>query len=162
MPGQSCSSSIPLGGAAARVMAQSGGNFELVEVPPPQKAPVQDIAETLGLVNGLRAHRSDDQFRCAECSKMQPNGSWMVWVPDGTGRSDPAWSVEERCRQNAWNGESSGWCLACAPKAPKASVASVFEKIRNGELSQDAANRELDKIERKSFWQHVVNALFGI
>lgn len=41
-------------------------------------------------------------------------------------------------------------------------VAAIFEKIRSGELSREAAIRELDKIERKPWWQRFINAIFGI
>lgn len=90
---------------------EHGGRW--VEVPPPAKAPVDEIAALLGLCSGLRAERNS-QYRCASCSKMQPDGSWLIWVSDSVRRGDPAWSVTEAARRNAFNGHSSGWCLACA------------------------------------------------
>jgi hypothetical protein len=84
------------------------------EVPPPTTAPVDDIAETLGLCDGLRPWKADHQSRCSNCDQMQRSNSWMVWVPDSVKSSDPDWSVTEACRLNAYNGHSSGWCLKCA------------------------------------------------
>jgi hypothetical protein len=34
------------------------------EVPPPAVATIDDIADTLGLVDGLRADKSSSPFRC--------------------------------------------------------------------------------------------------
>lgn len=87
------------------------------QVPPPDRAPLHKKGEELGLVRGLRPEVSDHQFRCAECHRMQPRDSVMVWVPDGIRIGDPAWSVEESCRVSAFNGGSSGWCLKCARQA---------------------------------------------
>lgn len=84
------------------------------QVPPPAIAPIDQSAEELLLVPGLRAERRSSQFRCASCDKMSPNGSWLVWVPDSVRKGDPAWSVSESCRQGAFNGSGSGWCLKCA------------------------------------------------
>lgn len=98
--------------------------LEFREVPPPKEAPWHEIGETLGLCKGLRPQRTDSQYRCAACSKMQPPGSWMVWVPDSVRRGDPAWSVIEAARLNAYNGHLSGWCITCAPKAEAPKVAA--------------------------------------
>jgi hypothetical protein len=87
------------------------------QVKPPQKARVDQIGETLGLCAGLRARRSDGQFRCGECLRMQAAGSWKVWVPDGVRKGDPSWSVEEAARLITFNGSATAWCLECAPKA---------------------------------------------
>lgn len=94
--------------------------FVFEQVPPPDKAPEQSEAKKLGLVTGLRAERSRNRpWRCGNCSTMQPGGSTQVWVPDSVRRGDPEWSVTEACRQNAWNGHHTAWCLKCAPKAKK-------------------------------------------
>lgn len=86
------------------------------EVAPPERAPVHQIAETLGLCDGLSAERAKSQFRCANCDQMQCAGSWQVWVPDGVRKADPLWSVTETARRRALNGSWSGWCFDCAPK----------------------------------------------
>jgi len=92
--------------------------FEMV--PPPVKAPVQPLAASLDLVQGLRVEKSGhSQWRCSCCSQMQKPGSLQVWVPDSVCRGDPEWSVTEACRENAYNGFHSGWCIKCAPKAGK-------------------------------------------
>jgi hypothetical protein len=88
--------------------------FSLKQAPPPDAAPIQPAADRLGLCAGLRVQEDHDQFRCAECNKMQPSGSTLAWVPDGVRRGDPAWSVTESARRGAFNGHSSGWCLSCA------------------------------------------------
>lgn len=123
MPGQSTSISVPLP-ASAEWSIQAGGCF--VQAPPPKKAPVQDIAETLGLCAGLRAERRSDQWRCANCSKMQPVNSWLVWVPDSVRCGDEEWAVVEECRRNAYNGHNSGWCLKCAPKASRKTIIAAM------------------------------------
>lgn len=85
-----------------------------VEVPPPVVAPTDQFAETLGLLQGLRAEKKSYRFRCANCSTMQQSGSWLVWVPDSVMKNDDAEEVIEQCRQSAYNGSGSGWCLPCA------------------------------------------------
>lgn len=87
---------------------------EFMEVPPPKVVPVNSEARALGLVHGLRPEKTPTQFRCAACAGMEAADSIMVWVPDGTRRGDPGWSVSERARQGAYNGGASGWCLNCA------------------------------------------------
>lgn len=86
------------------------------EVPPPKVAPLDTTAESLGLARGLKAEKSDHQYRCANCRRMQKNGSWLVWVSDSVRITDPLWSITETERTNAFNGCGSGWCLSCARK----------------------------------------------
>jgi hypothetical protein len=93
----------------------------MTPVDPPDHAPVHEIAETLGVVDGPRAERSDSQYRCTTCSKMQLKGSWMIWVPDGVQEGDCEESIIEAARENAYNGMFSGWCLKCAPKKARSS-----------------------------------------
>lgn len=101
------------------------GTFSLHEVPPPKEVPVQDEAERLGLVRGLRVSPAQgDMWRCAECSRMQKPDAPMVWVPDGVRKGDPEWSVTEACRRSAFNGHFGGWCVRCAPKASSLIVGS--------------------------------------
>lgn len=89
------------------------GHFR--EVPPPAQAPVQSRAAELGLPDGLRVETSrSGGWRCACCGSMQRGETDQVWVPDTVQRHDPAWSVTEACRRNAYNGHFSGWCLGCA------------------------------------------------
>lgn len=103
-----------------------GGGWKFEPVPPPAKAPVQELAESLGVCVGLRVEKSlGGQWRCACCSRMQPAGTWLVWVPDSVRRGDPSWSVTEAARVNAFNGHSSGWCLSCAPKTPRPELSSL-------------------------------------
>jgi hypothetical protein len=89
-------------------------NIQFVQVPPPKKAPVQSLAASLGLIDGLRAEKVRGDFRCVRCNNMRRN--WLVWVPDGITRRDRGWMVTEACRVSAHNGLSGGWCLACARK----------------------------------------------
>jgi hypothetical protein len=103
--------------------------FEQVE--PPSTAPLDDNAEDLLLLPGLRAEPRDRQFRCAACSRMQPTGSWLVWVPDGVRKTDPAWSVTEACRLSAFNGHGSGWCLKCAQSFCRPSLNLIRPKAMN-------------------------------
>lgn len=112
------------------------------EVPPPENAPVHQIAETLGVANGLRAERAiRGQWRCGCCSKMQPDKSWQVWVPDSVRRGDPVWSVTEAARRGAYNGGWTAWCLSCAPKAPKQPVTA--------DTGRQASNSFLDNLIRR-------------
>ena len=97
-----------------------------VEVPPPAKAPIEKSAGKYNLLPSLKAETSDHQFRCDNCNRMQPLGSVMVWVPDGTMPWDPDWSVTERCRLNAYNGNASGWCLNCAKKLGNKGIIPKF------------------------------------
>lgn len=94
--------------------------FRFEPVPPPDHAPVDEIGETLGLCDGLRAKRGERMYRCAQCGVMQEPNAWQVWVPDRVRKNDPDWAVTEAARLNAFNGHFSAWCLSCAPKKPKA------------------------------------------
>lgn len=90
-----------------------GWSFQ--EVPPPKAAPIQDRAKELGLLDGLQVEASrHGQWRCSNCNEMQPSGVDRVWVPDSVRAGDPAWSVTEACRVNAYNGHCSAWCMSCA------------------------------------------------
>jgi hypothetical protein len=101
------------------------------EVPPPKEVPVQEQAHQLGLCAGLRVEeRAHGQWRCGQCGKMQPANSWQVWVPDSVRKGDPDWSISEAARLNAYNGESSAWCLDCAPKQSKKAADITTTKIR--------------------------------
>lgn len=99
-------------------------NEAMTKVPPPATVPVDQVADTLGLCHGLRATRTDDQYRCACCREMRPPESWIVWVPDGVLKGDPEWSVTESSRRNAYNGHHSGWCLECAKQFTKTVAAA--------------------------------------
>lgn len=88
--------------------------FRLEQVPPPDTAPVFPKARDLGLADGLRVEVSNSQYRCGECWKMQPRDSLSVWVPDGVRKGDPVWSVTESCREYAYNGSFTSWCVSCA------------------------------------------------
>lgn len=99
------------------ISRKSNMRVNLEEVPPPDRAPIDQISETLGLVPGLKAKRSSGGWRCCECSTMQPDNAWEVWVPDGVRKSDAPAVITEHCRVNAYNGEFSAWCIKCAPKS---------------------------------------------
>lgn len=120
--------------------------MRFIEVPPPAKAPVQDIAETLGLCAGLKAERSRSQYRCAACDKMQPGSTWLVWVPDSVMITDPVWSVIEAGRLNARNGSHSGWCLSCALKV------SGKKPQPKPALAVDIA----PQMRRRTFWDRIL------
>jgi hypothetical protein len=105
--------------------------YRFEEVPPPKDVPVHQIAETLGLLPGLRADRSMSNFRCSNCSTYQMTGSWLVWVPDGVMSADSAEVIAEQCRQNAYNGHHSGWCIECAKKLGKNALAPAVAPIKS-------------------------------
>jgi hypothetical protein len=87
--------------------------FKTQMVPPPAEVPVDQIAETLGLLPGLRAEKDRSGGRCGNCHQFRTD-AWLIWVPDTASLSDSAQSISEQCRMNAFNGHSSGWCLQCA------------------------------------------------
>ena len=143
MPGQSAEHSfeIPLSGGEHYYESTGeiiSGRMEFREVPPPSEAPVQDKAEQLGLVRGLQVddgeYAMDHQWRCGQCRRMQPIGSPQVWVPDNIRKSDPDWAVTEACRQNAFNGHATAWCLKCAPKADGASPVSLAAMAKKADV----------------------------
>lgn len=88
--------------------------FSFKEVPPPARAPVHQIAETLGLCAGLRVERAEGSFRCACCHLFEAPYEWMVWVPDSVRQGDHIAVVVEKARLNAFNGQESAWCIKCA------------------------------------------------
>lgn len=96
----------------------SDGQWVTHEVPPPKTVRVDPEAEALGLVPGLRVEKiyQGGQWRCAQCSKMQPGDAGAVSVPDTVRMGDPGWSVTESVRQNSFNGSGSYWCISCAKK----------------------------------------------
>lgn len=63
--------------------------------------------ETLKAI-GFRGETSRDSWRCGECGKMQPRDSDQYWVPVGTRKSDPLWSVSDRRRDHC-----TAWCSMC-------------------------------------------------
>lgn len=87
----------------------------IINLVPPKAAPVDQIGETLGLCKGLRVDRADRPFRCHSCLTMEIR-STIVWVPDGLRIGDSQEVVVEICRQSAYNGCYSGWCLKCAQR----------------------------------------------
>lgn len=88
--------------------------LEMREVPPPQVVPIDQISETLGLLPGLRAEKSDGGWRCDHCNGYQRERGWLVWVPDNIRSTDSAADISDQCRRSAYNGCGSGWCLKCA------------------------------------------------
>lgn len=115
MPGQSTSIEVPIPADASEAIRD--GSFSFVEVPPPEKVPVQPLAQSLGLAAGLTAeinHRGG--WRCSNCSNYQRDGAAIVWVPDGVSISDSLFAVSDQARREAFNGHGSGWCLSCARK----------------------------------------------
>lgn len=99
------------------------GYFE--ETPPPRSTPIDPLAKSLGLVDGLRAIYSTGGWRCAICDKWQNPGSIEVWVPDGLNKSSERRLFTEMSRLYANNGYFSAWCMKCAPRiVPSASLLS--------------------------------------
>ena len=91
------------------------GRFEVA--PPPKEAPVHAESVDHGVHPSLRVETNIfSQWRCHQCSRMQPRDSLLVWVPDGVQLRDPDWSVTEASRTSAYNGHLSGWCMPCARK----------------------------------------------
>lgn len=86
--------------------------FTMVPVPPPQSPPIQDLADELMLLPGLRAVEKSKPFGCSCCHGLKTGH--MVWVPDGIRKGDDPALVTEICRIAAYNGSWSGWCLKCA------------------------------------------------
>lgn len=75
-------------------------------------------------IPGLRTEVKSDQFRCASCSKLHLAGERMAWIPDhlrkGDGYEAFAQAIE-KCNRSG-NSSSSGWCMACVPRAPNAAA----------------------------------------
>lgn len=84
----------------------------------------KQIERPAGIMEGLRYEDNNSGYRCDCCRQMQRPHSGLVYVPDGTLKSDPAWSVKEAIQSMRFNGNFSGWCLKCAPKeeSPKATA----------------------------------------
>lgn len=102
-------------------------SLEFREVPPPKEAPRDEIASAFGLVRGLRYEDTGRMSRCSSCSRMRDGGG--AWVPDGLRIGDDAKAVTETCRQNAYNGMSSWWCLECAQQLGKEpTVAATIQR----------------------------------
>lgn len=136
MPGESAqvTFSLPSGPELAKLVKglKPGDRIplEMVEVPPPEEAPLDPEADALGLEIGLRSGGIQSQpFRCAECGNMQPSDSMLIWVPDGLYRGAGSDIVQEMCRRNAYNGHSGGWCLKCAQTLGHRRIRNIIPKI---------------------------------
>lgn len=136
---------------------QNNGNFRFEEVPPPSKARVDQIAESYGLCDGLRVEVRNDQYRCGNCSEMQPNKSPLIWVPDSVRMGDPVLSVVEACRRNAYNGSSGGWCLKCAKK-----LCGVYEVTPKVIPSIALVQAETIAAPSKATWLDTFKSMFGL
>ena len=114
--------------------------------------------ESLGLVHGLKAEKSERGFRCHECRQMQRVGAWLVWVPNGLRKGDPAWAFEEAC---IYTGQmsGSGWCLDCAPKRDDGFVAAARDAFAHRDLSGPPHHIEIAGLERPSLIDRVIDAL---
>src|SRR4051812_25106999 len=105
-------------------------NLQFTEVPPPKEVPVQQEAENLGLLAGLRVDdRSSGGWRCSNCSEYQKDGAKLIWVPDSVNYADSAEAIKDICRRSAYNGCGSGWCLSCAKQLGKPSVIGALKKV---------------------------------
>ncbi len=82
-----------------------------------------ELAADVGALKELRP-QINDAFRCAECSKMQPNGSLLYYVPDGVRKTDDPELVREIVERHRFNGHGSGWCAKCVPKEPQPVLAT--------------------------------------
>lgn len=132
----------------------SENTWQLVPVPPPTKAPVQDIAETLDLVDGLEVEKAGaGGWRCDNCSRYQTDpGAWQVWVPDSVMPHDRGDEVTEQCRSMAYNGEFSAWCLPCARKLGRS---KRLREMAVGEASarqRTASSSAADTADREFAW----------
>jgi len=81
-------------------------------------------ADGLGILEELSPQISKRGFRCSQCSQMQTAESLITYVPDVVQRGDDTESVRDAVDANKWNGHSSGWCVKCVPKEPKAHLLS--------------------------------------
>lgn len=104
------------------------GKLEFRQAPPPRSAIIDENAESLLLIPGLRAEPRHRHFRCASCYKMRTG--WLVWVPDGISPKDIARDVTEACRLSAFNGSGSGWCLKCAQSFSKPALRAAAKLTR--------------------------------
>jgi hypothetical protein len=118
-------------------------------VPPPETIAADPNAERLGLPRGLEAVTSHDQYRCYNCRKMQPRGSVVVYVPDSVLEGDPAWSVTEAARLNAYNGSGSGWCVKCAQNLNRSDEGELPDR---GLISREAV---LEEAKRRGFYPRI-------
>ena len=91
-------------------------NITLEPVPPPKEALIEQIAETIGLVRGLRVEKNRSACRCGICSAWIRIGEALVWIPDFIGHDAPHEAITEAARKMAYNGMWSGCCVKCAPK----------------------------------------------
>lgn len=90
-----------------------------------RRAEADEKAARLNIIPELRPQLTDHQFRCAQCSKMQPAGSLLFYLPDGLRKTDPVEIIKERIEASRWNGSSSGWCASCVPKAKAGALSST-------------------------------------
>lgn len=104
--------------------------LKLLLEPPPAIAPVYKRARDIGVLENLRVEQSARQWRCGWCNKMQPIGSWLVWVPEGLQKSDPIWAFVEAAKEGAYNGCKGAWCTRCAPKQSNTDSTKGIQKPR--------------------------------
>ena len=108
---------------------ENAGGFEFRMVPPPEKAPQFTLAKKLGLHPCLKVDESSGGWRCGYCNKIQRPG-YEVWLGENTSFFDSASDIEESCRQRAYNGESTAWCLSCARGVGKNPLRRLIAMLR--------------------------------
>jgi hypothetical protein len=64
----------------------------------------------------IRREKSREQWRCGQCSSMQPANSNQCWVESGTILGDYYQSIKERQKGRRWNGNFTAWCDSCTHK----------------------------------------------
>lgn len=88
-----------------------------------RRARADEMAAKLNVIPDLRPEISDSGFRCACCSKRQPEGSLLYYVSDGLTRKDPPEAFRKRSGLGSFH--SSGWCAACVPKTEMTVLGAV-------------------------------------
>jgi hypothetical protein len=94
--------------------------LEFTRVPAPESAPTVPGAADLDILPFLRfTDQAGTGCRCSNCRRLIHPGDKLIWVPDMVQITDSLADIQEVCRQQAFNGSSSGWCLSCARKLGK-------------------------------------------
>jgi hypothetical protein len=136
--------------------------FTAAQTPPPKEVPVQEIAETLGLVAGLRAEKKRGGWRCGHCSEYQVGDNvWQVWVPDTVRIGDSAAAVSDQCRRYARNGDFTGWCLKCAKSLGRDPFRNSIEAIKNVEQTFEVKVLKPAVEKGKGWWGRLIDRLRG-
>jgi hypothetical protein len=132
-------------------------NIRMQETPPPKEIPVDEAAQCLGLIAGLRAEQDHHGGRCANCHTYEVGPRWLIWVPDSVQLGDSVAAISDQCRCNAFNGYFSGWCLKCAKRlghSPYADGVKFQERPDDGMIPKIT-------VKPRSFLRKLRNFLMG-